>query len=140
MPTSFNYESTSTPQSHAFGWKKNVGRLFTSGTSFFCYPFKVIYFQHVDESDSQLRVLVSASRRTFKNATDRNTIKRRIREAWRKNKNELLEDQITKGTSLDVGLIYTAKTILDSHLIEDKIKQTIQRLLQRETLDNKDTL
>lgn len=120
--------------------KKNVGRLFTSGTSFFCYPFKVVYFQHVDDTDSQLRVLVSASRRTFKNATDRNTIKRRVKEAWRKNKNALLEDQMTNGTALDVGLIYTAKTLLDSHFIEDKIKQTIQRLLLRETLDNKNTL
>lgn len=116
--------------------KKNVSRLFTSGTSFFCYPFKVVYFQHDDESAFRLRVLVSVSRRTFKNATDRNAIKRRSREAWRKNKNILLEYQNAKGTKLDVGLIYTAKTILDSNLIEDKIKQTIQRLLQRDNLDN----
>lgn len=100
--------------------EKSIQELFTKGSSFYLNPFKVIT---LPSSFSVNRVLVSVPARTFKRAVDRNKIKRRIREAYRINK-----EKLNSNKKLLIAYIYTAKVILPSALIHEKLILTLAQI------------
>ena len=65
--------------------KKQIGELFESGKSVKAFPLLLVY-----KTDPHLEIPFqigfSVSKRNFKNAIDRNRIKRLLREYFRKNK------------------------------------------------------
>ncbi|MGZ3885159.1 MAG: ribonuclease P protein component [Bacteroidia bacterium] len=69
--------------------KKQMDLLFAKGSSKTVFPVKLIYF-HVTEPAGAKAMFV-APKRKFKNARDRNTLKRRMREAYRTSKQPLYE-------------------------------------------------
>lgn len=104
-----------------------IKELFEKGSSFHLYPFRVIYISHPDPQYPVNQVLISVSVRNFKKATDRNTIKRRIREAYRLHKEKLASPQ-----KLLFAYIYTAKSIEPSALIHEKLLQAVDRIMRRQ--------
>jgi ribonuclease P protein component len=109
------------PKSERLNKKKAMQELFDKGSSFYLHPFRV-YFQKSPEEPTH-QVMFSVSKRNFKRATDRNLIKRRMREAYRLNKASL------SGTSkLQMAYIYTAKEILLFKEIRDKLVLSFKRL------------
>ncbi len=115
------------PKSERLHSKILIDRLFSSGKSFFIYPFKVLYLEELTESISNNQVLITVSSKKFKRAIDRNLIKRRIRESYRLNKYQL-EDIESSDSNLLIGYIYVGKEIHPFELIESKLKQSLQRL------------
>lgn len=75
-----------------------------------------------------VHVLVSVSKRNFKNAVDRNRIKRLVREAYRKNKEIIYKERKSQKSLLLLGLIFTGKTIPEYAEIEQKIILILHRL------------
>jgi ribonuclease P protein component len=69
--------------------RKSIDLLFKKGKSFSHFPFKVFWMQAA--GDHVLQAAFSVSSRNFKKATDRNRIKRLMREAYRLQKNTLSE-------------------------------------------------
>ncbi len=104
--------------------KKAVNLLFTEGEAFFIFPFRVVRLQRSSDETPFVRVLVSVPRRNFKKATERNLLKRRMRESWRKNRIQL----DAKLVNMDIGLIFTSKKTETFQLIDNKIKLVIERL------------
>ncbi len=114
--------------------KKYIQELFKRGSSFYLYPFKILFLtaSEVEDCDNPFhQILISVPRRKFKKAVDRNTIRRRVREAYRLNKAALNTPQ-----KLLIAYIYTAKDILSYKEIENKLIRSLDRLLQ-ETQKNK---
>ncbi|CAN5200075.1 ribonuclease P protein component [soil metagenome] len=105
--------------------KKIIKELFAKGSSFFLYPFKVFYQPAPPGSPPQ--VLFSIPRRNFKKAVDRNKIRRRLRESYRRNK-LLLNDKAENDVSFLIAYIYISKEILPYKEIEDKLKSSLKRL------------
>ena len=103
--------------------EKWIKELFEKGSSFQFHPFRVIYLPHPDPGYSVHQVLISVSARTFKKAVDRNTIKRRIREAYRLNKSKILSHG-----KLLIAYIYTAREILPSEVIHQKLCLSFERM------------
>jgi len=103
--------------------EKWIRELFEKGRSLQFYPFRVIWLKHPDSQYPFNQVLISVSSRIFKNAADRNTIKRRVREAFRLNKSSIR----TAGKWL-IAYIYIAREILPSSLIHQKLSQTLEKL------------
>lgn len=119
-------------KAHTFGKaerlysKKIIQELFTKGSSFYLHPFKVILLKNTDQSASFHQVLVSVSKRNFKKAVDRNTIKRRMKEGYRLQKG-VLQNQ----TKLVIAFLYMAKEILPSTEIHKSILASFKKINQR---------
>ena len=113
--------------------KKVISSLFdrnsVSNSSFLIYPYKVIFSsQKVENFPPKLpQVLISVSKKKFKNATDRNKIKRRSKEAYRTNK--VLFDK-----NISMVLIYVAVEILEYKILENSIRGVLARI-EKETVD-----
>jgi len=99
-----------------------IQELFTKGSSFHLYPFKVLFLPHPNPEHSVNQVLISVSKRNFKRAVDRNTVKRRIREAYRLNK-----PSVSTSHKWLIAYIYVAKEILPSEIIHEKMPLTLER-------------
>lgn len=111
--------------------KKEIDILFRNDESFFVFPFKVFYRVYDKANSPSTSLLVTVSKKNFKNATDRNRIKRMMREAWRLQKKPLDLFLISQNKHMDIALIYTAKEMHDSNTIHHKINMIIQRFLNQ---------
>ena len=69
------------------------------------------------------RILVSVPKKIFKRAVKRNLCKRRIREAWRKQKHML-----TCENGVDILFMYSSKEILTYDAIYTAIGQIIEKI------------
>lgn len=108
-------------KSERLSQKKLIQELFDKGSSFYLYPFKVFFLP----SEKHLhQIVTSVPKSIFKRAVDRNTIKRRIREGYRLNKTKLRSDQF-----FSIAYIYTAKEILPSAVVHQKIVSSFDKLI-----------
>ena len=109
--------------------KISIQELFDKGSSFYLYPFKVLFLDEKPEATVN-QILFTVSKRNFKRAVDRNKIKRRMREAYRLNKSKLSAPQ-----KLLIGYIYTPKQILPYSQIEEAVVKSFKRLTIYEQKD-----
>ncbi|MCR5455868.1 MAG: ribonuclease P protein component [Bacteroidales bacterium] len=107
-----------------------IDKLFTSGRSFWMYPFGVHYRIYSEEGGAACQLLVSVGKHFFKHAVDRNRIKRLVREAYRLNKSALADAVEKSGFRLDIGLVYKSKQIVDYNTVEAAIKQILEKLTE----------
>ena len=102
--------------------EKHIQELFEKGSSFHLYPFRVLSLLNPESDHKINQVLISVSKRNFKRAVDRNLIKRRVREAYR-----LQKDQI-KELSLLLAFVYTSKEIEPFQVIKDKLFLVLEKI------------
>lgn len=117
------------PKAERLVRKKTIEDLFQKGSSFSVFPLKILY-QHQEKPGTRHQVLITVPARTFRKATDRNTLKRRIREGYRLNKGLL-----TVSTRFSLAYIYTAREVLPSSTIHQAIQSSLQRLNRYEKKD-----
>ena len=111
--------------------KKIIGKMFAGGSrSFSIFPLRVVYLP-VEGLGVPVSILVSVSKRHFKRAVKRNRVKRQIREAYRKNKHELLQVCQDKGQQLAVAFIYLSDRLTVSGEIEVKMKIALARIKEQ---------
>ncbi|MBA4852585.1 ribonuclease P protein component [Emticicia sp. BO119] len=101
---------------------KIIGSLFDRNNSanegVFAYPVRVVC---KSSEETHTQVLFSVPKRQFKHAADRNLIRRRMKEAYRLNK-ELLKN------SYYISFIYVGKVIENYVVIEKGIKNCLKKL------------
>jgi ribonuclease P protein component len=129
--------------SRQFTWKKEeklksrkrIERVFKEGKSFSLFPFRIFYLKApmllASASAAPLQAGFGASSRNFKKAVDRNRIKRLSREAYRLQKQPLLDRLKEKGLSLAVFFIYTGKELPDYRTVTEKIGVALQKLISQ---------
>lgn len=108
--------------------KKLIDRLFTEGSTFYIYPFKIFWLELPLETNNPAQILFSVGKRSFKRAVDRNRVKRQIREVYRIQKHELYHKLVTDQQQCIIGIIYTTNVMLTTGELEIKIKAVIKRL------------
>ncbi|HAO50691.1 MAG TPA: ribonuclease P protein component [Runella sp.] len=120
------------PKTERLCSRKTIGRLFEKGSteakSSYLFPFKVFYLVDSDVPPNQPpQVLFSISKRNFKKAVDRNLLRRRCREAYRKNKHLFFSSPEQRPPSY-IAFILIAKTKVDYEAIERGLQKLIARL------------
>ncbi len=119
-----NYKLPKNERLHA---EKLIKELFNEGSSFFLYPFKILFLRKQELSAQPNQVLFSVSKKKIRKATGRNFIKRRLKEAYRLNKHLLQADGII------LGLIFVGKPDMTFAELQPKLIQALQKLNQEIT-------
>jgi ribonuclease P protein component len=118
------------PKHERLNSKKTIEELFQKGSSAFLYPFRIHYLPAAEPGAiSYPQVLFSVSKRNFKRAVDRNLLKRRIREAYRKNKSTLITILPEGQPIACVAIVYIAKEKISFEIIEKKLILVWRRLV-----------
>jgi len=108
--------------------EKVIERLFENGKSLTEKPFRIIYNIDNNYEDVFLKALIVVPKKRVRLASDRNVIKRRVKEAYRLQKSELEKYLKSNNHQLNLAIIYQKHKILDYKLIEEKIKLLLSRL------------
>ena|SRR5690606_30069285 len=103
--------------------EKNIQELFSKGSSFYLFPFKVIFMANPDQDVPFHQILISVAKRNFKKAVDRNKLKRHIRESYR-----LQKAILPHSPKIIIGFIYTHKEILHWEEIAKKTLMALKKI------------
>ena len=117
------------PKAERLCGKTAIDRLYAEGKSFLSYPVRIV-FRVSHKEDVPARCLISVPKKKFKHATDRNRIKRQIREAYRKNKHELYRSLEEKNSHLHLAITYIGDKIESTDFVEKKVKAALVKLVE----------
>lgn len=112
--------------------QKVIAELFEKGNALFCFPLKIVWLRREEtEQDFPAQVSFSVAKRKFKKAVVRNLLKRRMREAYRKNKQFLYDGLETIDSNIVLMIIYVDKNILDYATIEAAMVKALKLLVKK---------
>lgn len=112
--------------------KMRIQNLYAAGKRFVVWPLRVTFLAEQDSTSSEKdymtnnlavpEVLIWAPKALFKHAVDRNLLRRRMREAYRLNKQPLM------GKTMQVAFNYIDKSIQPYSVIEKAMRKAVKRL------------
>jgi ribonuclease P protein component len=112
-----------------------INSLFEQGSAeLYTYPLKVKYILHVDDQSPLPKIAVMVPKRKFKNAVDRNTLKRRIKEAYRLNNHALKATSVNNKCTLEMMFMYISATEEQYPAINKAVIKLISQLTSK--IDN----
>ncbi len=112
--------------------KKAIGELFETGNILISYPITVKWIKKTPvDACFPAKVLFVVSKKHFKSAVKRNRIKRLFRESYRQNKQILHEFLIQNNISIFFSVAYVQKIEPNYHFINDKLKGTLNMLIEQ---------
>ncbi|MFK5981538.1 MAG: ribonuclease P protein component [Flavobacteriaceae bacterium] len=111
------------PKSEKLKSRKTIELLFSEGKTITKFPIKVFFLPIENANYTQAGFAVP--KRNFKNAVDRNRIKRQLREAYRLQKHLLKNEN---GLKFAIFFLYIGKEKLPYSKIETAMKSLIKKL------------
>lgn len=121
------FKGNTFPKSERLSSEILIKELFTKGSSFYFFPFKIVFLTK-SGTKPNFQVLISVPKRSFKRAVDRNELKRKIREIYRLNKFSVFS-QVVSEQEVYLGILYTAKEKLPFDILEKKLILALKRLV-----------
>jgi ribonuclease P protein component len=118
------------PKSERLSSLTAVRRLFADGASGFVYPFRYMVYKSESTTPS-VEVLFSVPKRNHKRANKRNTLKRRMREAYRLNNDALHAAIKERGKDVDIAFVYSTKELLPYKTIEHAVRKILAEITER---------
>lgn len=123
-----NYPSQRLPKRARLKSTKSISNLFAKGKSVAKFPLRMVW---VIQSDGfpipeKSKMAVSVPKKKIKKAVHRNLLKRRIREAWRMNRNPIIIPE--KNYTIEVLFIYYGPTVIDFKAIQRSMIFLIEQL------------
>jgi ribonuclease P protein component len=107
---------------------KTIAMLFDDGNIFYSPMFKIVWFKNPVSTPFPAQVAFSVSKKGFRKAVDRNMIKRRMREAYRLNKQRLYDSLNSMNVQIAFLIIFRENNIPDYQRIERSISELLDKL------------
>lgn len=126
--TQSSLQNFSLPATMRLKSKKLFDQLFEKGKRHWASPFEAIAMEIPFDINYPLQVAFVAPKRKLKKASDRNRMKRLMRESFRLNKNELLNACLVRQKGVVVLFISQCNNPVDYLKTQEKIKLLLQRL------------
>ncbi|MCD7899653.1 MAG: ribonuclease P protein component [Bacteroides sp.] len=109
-----------------------IEKMFSGGSkSFSIFPLRLVFMPLEIAASSPASVLISVPKKRFKKAVDRNRVKRQIREAYRKNKHDLIRVLLEKEMSIAVAFIYLSDEMVSTSVLENKIQILLAKVMEK---------
>jgi len=113
---------------------KQIDRLFSEGNrQISVFPVRLVWI--LTDEIKGIQVLISAPKRNFHHAVDRNRIKRQIREFYRTHSSPLKETVALKGKGLTLAFLFNDNKLWESDKLDQRLGQALEKLV--ETLSEK---
>jgi ribonuclease P protein component len=124
------------PKNERLCLKKDIDRLFGSGQSFISYPLRIVYLSDTGNSlpASGISTLIGVPKKRIRHAVQRNRVKRLIREAYRLNKNEILNHCKQDGIYLQIAFMYVCDEIKPYSEMEKAILKAFTMILRKKNV------
>lgn len=90
--------------------------------------FRLLYYFEFNSQQSGLKLFVSAPKKFLKSAVNRNTAKRRFKEAFRQNCHQLKEISETHNIKIFIGIIQNNSSLIKYSDIEKDLILSLQKI------------
>jgi ribonuclease P protein component len=113
--------------------QKLIEELFGGGQShsMAAFPLRAVYMQQERQDRSEpVKVLISVPKKRLHHAVDRNRAKRQIREAYRLQKQVLIEN-IPEGQATDIAFIWLSDRPCPTAEINNRVRSLLERIAKK---------
>ena len=112
-----------------------VNLLFDEGKSLMAFPLRAAYRLR-PQGDHPVQFLISIPKKRIRRAVQRVTLRRRVREAYRLTRRELLLPELLRsGCGVDIAFVYLDSTPAPYSTIHEKMTSLLQRIAQAATAE-----
>ncbi len=115
------------PKEQKLKSRKTLEQIFASGKKLYAGNIRIRYL--IGEGETGVKCGVGLSGRFFKKAVDRNRIKRLLREAYRLQKQDLVNRAETSGKQVSLFILYAGRELPDYTIIYENLGVALQKLL-----------
>lgn len=106
-----------------------IDRLFTEGNrQISVFPIRLVWLL-TDDIDG-VQVMISAPKRNFHHAVDRNRIKRQIREFYRTSSAPLKELLASKGKGMTLAFLFNDTKLWESDKLSQRLEAAMEKLVE----------
>lgn len=133
MPTVFTYRKKDKLKS-----RKQTQHLFSTGQAINVFPIRLIYTiepiataLEMGSASSLLQAGVGAPSRTFRKAVQRNRVKRLLREAYRLEKPNFINQAALDNKRVNLFFLYNDANVLTQVEIQAKVKEALAILVTK---------
>lgn len=106
-----------------------ISALFKDGNVLYTRLLRIVWKTDPSPGSCRARVLFSVSKKNFRLAVTRNIIRRRMREAYRRNKHPLYDCLTEQNTGIVFAVIYKETHLPEYSEIEISIKEMIEKFI-----------
>ena len=121
--------------------KSAIDNLYANGSSVTAFPLRAVFLSSPAECGKpSATILISVAKRRFRHAVDRNLMKRRIREAYRLNKEILTTHLNSQEKKMAVAILYIDTRHNSTEFLKKKMVKLLNAIIEKNDKQCADSL
>ncbi|MBP3615120.1 MAG: ribonuclease P protein component [Bacteroidaceae bacterium] len=113
--------------------KSAIENLYANGSSVTAFPLRAVFLSSKAEPGAPTAaILISVAKRRFRHAVDRNLMKRRIREAYRLNKQPFIDELQKSDKQMAVAILYIDNRHSSTQFLHRKMQKLLSSIIEKE--------
>lgn len=113
--------------------KSAIENLYANGSSVTAFPLRAVFLSSKAEPGAPTAaILISVAKRRFRHAVDRNLMKRRIREAYRLNKQPFIDELQNSDKQMAVAILYIDNRHSSTQFLHRKMQKLLSSIIEKE--------